>query len=161
MNKISTKQLLGLLQQRTVVIGISCLLLLFITWQVWTTIRFFQDQQTPPSDIVQITSSYQAPTLLSDLADRHLFGISPSQDAPETQLNLQLSGIYQSSSINSESYALITMDQNTQNYTVGDVIANAVIEEILPNRVVIRHNGRLETLSLSRQYPDLNSRFSG
>ncbi|MGH8270775.1 MAG: type II secretion system protein GspC [Gammaproteobacteria bacterium] len=87
----------------------------------------------------------------------HLFGTSavPAADAaarnaPETSLDLALVGVAADSN-DARSYAIITngssRDGNT--YPVGSTLpGGALIRQILPDRVIIAHQGRLETLRL-------------
>ncbi|MEE9452258.1 MAG: type II secretion system protein N, partial [Gammaproteobacteria bacterium] len=138
------------------------ILLFLMTWQVWSTVRFLQ---TVPSAQVMSTrtaASAEVTAPVVDISTMNLFGISAdsAELAPETRLGLQLKSILLMGT-SAASSVLITISDDTRAYTVGDVLAgNAVIEEILSDRIIIRYNGRLEVLSLQRQYPDLNQRFS-
>lgn len=69
-------------------------------------------------------------------------------DAPETQLNLSLKGIYAAGG--GDGLAIVTSGGGDQSvYSVGDEIAgNARITAIFGDRVVLQRNGRAETLRM-------------
>jgi len=69
-------------------------------------------------------------------------------DAPETQLNLSLKGVYAAGA--GEGLAIITSGSGDASvFSVGDAIAgNARITGIFGDRVVLRRNGRAETLRM-------------
>ncbi|MEQ8798872.1 MAG: type II secretion system protein GspC [Salinisphaeraceae bacterium] len=73
-------------------------------------------------------------------------------NAPETRLNLTLTGIV-SSDRAPQSRALIrTDDGDQQPYAVGDTIRNNVkLHEIYASRVILDRGGRFETLTLERE----------
>lgn len=87
----------------------------------------------------------------------HLFGRAnapnaqvAARNAPETSLDLKLAGVAAANPA-SGSYAIITTGNNTgiDTYAVGASLpGGAKIRNILPDRVVIAHDGRLETLRL-------------
>ncbi|MAA73747.1 MAG: type II secretion system protein GspC [Salinisphaeraceae bacterium] len=94
------------------------------------------------------------------IAAANLFGEQKVKDeaettevinAPETQLNLTLTGII-ASSRGQESRALIKDDKNEQKpYGVGDNITSGVdLHAIYSNRVILNRGGRFETLTLER-----------
>lgn len=140
---------------------VAAILLLLLLWQGWAIVQIMQTKPVAQVTMTPVASDVTT-AALPDLADMHLFGI-PANDAalaPETRLGLQLKSIFLSTK-NSGSKVLIAVGEDTKTYAAGDILAgNAVIEEILSDRIVIRYNGHLETLSLQRQYPDLNQRFS-
>lgn len=71
--------------------------------------------------------------------------------APETMLNLQLFGIRAGVGDTAGSAIVATPDNVQGVYTVGQEIMSGVrLEEVLPNRVVIRRNGVTESLSFDR-----------
>ncbi len=86
----------------------------------------------------------------------HLFGTAnapaasvAARNAPETSLDLDLAGVA-AASAGTKSYAIITSNGNTEHtYAVGAKLPDgALIRDILPDRIVIAHDGRLETLRL-------------
>lgn len=86
------------------------------------------------------------------LAAEALAGSSEVIDAPETQLNLILTGIVSSKS-GYDSRALIKDEKNEQKpYAVGDTIINNVkLHAIYSNRVILDRSGRFETLTLEQE----------
>ncbi|MDT0636207.1 type II secretion system protein GspC [Spectribacter hydrogenoxidans] len=97
---------------------------------------------------------------VSRIASYELFGVKAQDDsadrsvidAPETRLNLTLTGIV-SSDRNGRSRALIRSDRGDQKpYSVGDTIANGVkLHDIYYNRVILDRGGRYETLTLEQE----------
>ncbi len=72
------------------------------------------------------------------------------QDAPETNLNLNLDGLRMSTEGGESGNAIIrTPDGIGKNYRVGDeIIAGVTLERILSDRVIINRDGASETLML-------------
>ena len=75
--------------------------------------------------------------------------INEDLDAPETQLNLMLSGVVASSD-KSTAAAIIQNNNKQETYGIGDTITGTrvVLENVLSDRVLIKQSGRLETLML-------------
>lgn len=98
---------------------------------------------------------------LRQVADLHLFGIAGQTpvaeeqapiDAPETQLKLQLRGVF-ASDIKALALAIIADAQGRENhYRIGaELPGNATLHEIYPDRVILKRNGRLEALNLPKE----------
>lgn len=92
------------------------------------------------------------------IVEWHLFGHAQAQapaaprpvDAPDTNLNLVLRGVAFSED-QSVAHAIIAAGNNETQYTVGAKLqGNVELKEIHPDRVVLLHNGRYETLRLPR-----------
>ena len=88
------------------------------------------------------------------LAQWHLFGSAPvavaevdNSSAPETRLNLRLVGVFHGLNI-----ALIAeAGGEERRYRSGDTLpGGAVLEQVLERQVLLRYNGRRETLSLPK-----------
>ena len=123
-------------------------------WQLWPA---------PDSALVPVVTDRaraRAPEVDIDaIASAHLFGVAAAPkkkpepekiiDAPETSLNLELTGIISDSS-RRRSRALIKDAQNKQDsYAVGAAITRGVkLHAIYANRVILDRNGRFETLTL-------------
>lgn len=97
-----------------------------------------------------------AQTPAEKIVAAHLFGTAnapaasvAARNAPETSLDLGLAGVA-AANPGTGSYAIITTSGNTEKtYAVGAKLPDgALIRDILADRVVIAHNGRLETLRL-------------
>jgi len=71
------------------------------------------------------------------------------KDAPETRLNLTLSGVVATRHANIGA-AIIENAGKQETYSVGDIIigTRATLEQVLRDRVLIKQAGRLETLML-------------
>lgn len=71
------------------------------------------------------------------------------QDAPETSLNLTLSGLVATDD-QSSAAAIIENSGSQDTYGVGDLITGtrAMLESVMTDRVIIKVSGRLETLML-------------
>ena len=101
------------------------------------------------------------------IAELHIFGdaaekkkvakeppkAKPKKVAPQTKLKLDLTGILLPTE-NDEGYALIdnkTKKSETSVYRVGDkVVGDSVLKELYADHVIIRHNGRDESLWITR-----------
>ncbi len=100
------------------------------------------------------------PPARAELERYHLFGEEPVHgavaawhDAPETALNLQLRGIVSSSDPES-GFAIIVAGGRQNVYGPGaEVPGGAEVRGIYPDRVVLFHAGRYETLRLPVERP--------
>lgn len=96
---------------------------------------------------------------LEQVAKLHLFGekanepvvAAPSAaDMPQTDLKFVLVGAMTNSDA-AKASALITTDKQTSRFFVGDTIATGVVlQEVRADAVVLKRNGKLETLSFPR-----------
>ena len=69
--------------------------------------------------------------------------------APETQLNLQLAGLFAEIGGDGGSAQIRTPDNTLRRYSVGDeIIPGVMLEQLLSDRAIIRRNGIAETLML-------------
>ncbi len=146
----------------------SVVLVVLIGWQLaaitWAALPASEAGRMPEPAPIRAGGSEQAsgadPNPAARLARLHLFGrpadgedagqsSGPANaDAPETQLNLTLKGVYAPG--DGEGVAIIAAGGGPEKvYSVGDEIAgNARISGIFDDRVVLRRNGRAETLRL-------------
>lgn len=81
--------------------------------------------------------------------------IAPPVDAPDTRLRLELKGV---AAFADPSAGMALVAENTQSearhYAVGALLpGGARLEQIFPDRVIILHQGRHETLRLPREQP--------
>lgn len=69
--------------------------------------------------------------------------------APESALPVKVTGLL-SSDIDSHSIAIVQQNQQQVTLSIGDTLpaTTATIVRILPQRVIIRHQGKFETLTL-------------
>ena len=71
-------------------------------------------------------------------------------DAPETRLRLELLGVFQTADTDKASAIIAEKGKEGELYRIGDSIpGNASLEEVYPDRVILRRAGRLETLRWS------------
>ncbi|MFV8836576.1 type II secretion system protein N [Aquisalimonas sp.] len=92
---------------------------------------------------------------LESIARWQLFGEADSRDdddgridAPETNLALELKGVFYSPKAGRASALISSRRDGTRQYREGDSLAGGSIEAIYENRVVLRRQGAFETLSL-------------
>jgi len=127
-----------------------------LTWQV----------VEPPAQQVKTTghtTNRPSPTLSANalaqqIVSKHLFGKANSIDgkavnAPETKLNLKLSGVIASTSVDG-AVALIAPGKSAREkaYKVGDNLpGGAILKNISGDRVLLEYRGRMETLTLHRK----------
>lgn len=70
-------------------------------------------------------------------------------DAPETRLQLELLGVFQTGDHQKAGAIIAEQGQDGELYRVGDrVPGNALLEEVYADRVILRRQGRLEALKL-------------
>ena len=78
-------------------------------------------------------------------------------DAPETKLNLKLVALFMSTGETSGSATIVTPDNETVRYELGDEILPGVrLERILSDRVIISRDGREEMLMRGGREPGLS-----
>lgn len=98
---------------------------------------------------------------INKLIDQHLFGIAGAQiaskNAPETTLDLTLSGIA-ADAHQPISRAIIMAGGKQQTYGIGAQLpGGAVIKDILPDQVLLILNGHVESLRLPKLTGDVGS----
>lgn len=97
--------------------------------------------------------------LAQKIADFNLFGKfepktveqAPVQPkvVPETKLNLKLRGVFASPDKNQARAIIADARGDEDSYRIGgELPGGAILTEIYPDRVILEHNGRLETLKL-------------
>ncbi|WP_455222908.1 type II secretion system protein GspC [Kaarinaea lacus] len=97
--------------------------------------------------------------LAKKITEYNLFGkyepqkavVAPVQPAvvPETRLNLKLRGVFSSDDKTAARAIIADSRGEEDSYSIGaQVPGGAILNEIYPDRVILEHNGRLETLKL-------------
>ncbi|WP_448213672.1 type II secretion system protein GspC [Colwellia sp. MEBiC06753] len=142
----------------SVILVIYCMYLLAqMTWQL------VPSNHTPTLTTQKSTTVNTTPNSssfdLNSVIGLHLFGnyqqapkkaaVEVVEEAPETKLNLKLSGVVASSE--SEFAAAIIENQGSQEtYGIGEKIngTRASLEKVYADRVLIKQGGRMETLML-------------
>ena len=152
---------------RVVPAGLILLLALLIGLQLarlfWWAVPLPDTWQPLPPPPMQVTRSAQVD--VTALASAHLFGSAAPQlaaesnlaDAPDTNLNLTLLGIF-AGDREADSRALISTGNGEEEpFSIGDeVIRGAELKAIFPDRVVLSRNGRNEVLRLDKDAPSRN-----
>lgn len=99
----------------------------------------------------------QTPNFAQQIEQLHLFGKAEAKkeadapiDAPETQLNLKLRGLYAVESDEEAGLALIASGSAAEKlYSVGEKVpGNTRLKAVYPSHVVLERNGKFETLRL-------------
>lgn len=138
-------------------LGLACARLFWLAWPVKHSLI-----PVAADSARQASASDNDNIKVDQIAAANLFGeqTGPSENAataevinaPETQLNLVLTGIV-ASSRGHDSRALIKDAKNEQKpYAVGDtIIDNVKLHAIYSNRVILDRNGRYETLTLEQE----------
>lgn len=135
----------------TVVIAVE---LARVTWLLWPR----PEAATPPPPRPLAAQPVAASeTAGPDLASLHLMGEAPDEpaarpaviEAPETRLNLQLRGVLFHSARQSARAIIAAGGRDEDFYAVGaELPGGAVLDDIYPEKVILRRDGRYETLSL-------------
>jgi len=74
--------------------------------------------------------------------------------APPTKLNLKLKGLFYSDNKNNARAIIADAKQKEDSYAIGDdVPGGAKVHDILKTKVILEHNGKLETLELPQDIP--------
>lgn len=130
----------------------------------WT---FFTDEQETVSSnikpqVILVKKSVDGVSL-KDVSTYHLFGDARKQavvqqkviDAPETRLRLDLKGVFATTNA-AEALAIISSSKDKdKTYHIGDkVIGGALLHAVYADRVILKRNGRLETLRLPKPKVD-------
>lgn len=126
-----------------------------LIWLVLTPATESPLMELPVSSAGEIQAA-DRPDYAAQIASRHLFGVAEVQktddqpiDAPETQLNLKLRGLYATTN-EAEGYALIASGSSEEKlYAINDRLpGNTKLKAVYPDRVILERAGRLETLNL-------------
>jgi len=112
-----------------------------------------------PIMLTQASSVVQKKTTghVGELARFHLFGkagvvavqkVDKPTVAPKTRLRLILKGVFTSEQGGSSGAIVEEIGKASDYYALGDTLpGNAVLEEVYSDRILLRRNGKLETLS--------------
>lgn len=126
--------------------GLIALLCLQTLWIFVPT----SSQETNPHDNLHPSSAHITLRDLSAITEWHLFGQDPSH-LPSSQLQLSLIGILAANPMQSAQAIMVTPDGNQAVYVTGDTLpGGAVLYQILPDSVVIKRQGHLESLHLPK-----------
>ena len=140
-------------------------LLAELTWSI------FEPEQDSASIVTKSEVKTSLPvntSRLHDVSEFHLFGNAkqaPSEqkviDAPETRLRLDLKGVFASSNA-SQALAIISSSKGKdKTYHIGDkIIGGALLHAVYADRVILKRDGKLETLRLPKPKVDTKNLYS-
>jgi len=128
-------------------------------WMLWYGPR----DALPESDLQQVAvagdQSDGAGVSASQVQSWNLFGVYQAEpsaqgdrpvDAPDTRLSLELLGLFQTRDRERSSAIIAEKGKDAELFHIGDAIpGNAELEDIYADRVILRRQGRLETLRLN------------
>jgi general secretion pathway protein C len=136
--------------------------LAFVLAQTFWLLWYGPSEQIPSNSKtrLQVASAGQTVSLSQSQVDSwQLFGNFEQEaatqsdkptDAPETRLRLELLGVFQTADTAKASAIIAEKGKEGELYRIGDSIpGNASLEEVYPDRVILRRAGRLETLRWS------------
>jgi general secretion pathway protein C len=137
-------------------------LVVVITWSVVETVWFVIDNQTEspirPPDPVQSQSRTPRSGKRISIADFNLFGVAEQKtiaapvDAPETKLNLELTGVFTAEN-KAESTAIVAESNKPgELYHIGDRLpGNAILSAVFDDHILFKRGSRLEKLKFSEK----------
>ncbi|HBY48280.1 MAG TPA: hypothetical protein DEH09_02975, partial [Alcanivorax sp.] len=128
-------------------------------WMLW----YGPPDSVPESDLQQVavagSRQGQSGISSSQVQSWNLFGVYQAEpgavddrpvDAPDTRLSLELLGLFQTRDRDKSSAIIAEKGKDAELFHIGDAIpGNAELEDIYADRVILRRQGRLETLRLN------------
>lgn len=137
-----------------------------LTWSFFTpaadSVSNKVNNQAAPINMATANSS------LKKVSTYHLFGDAKKQtavqqviDAPETRLRLDLKGVF-ASTIPEDALAIISSSKGKDTtYHIGDKVTGGVLlHAVYVDRVILKRNGKLETLRLPKSKVDSKAFYS-
>jgi len=168
--------LIRLLQSRHTQTVIRVINLLLVIWIASILANLTWNLLSPQESVVQIetdTDSVSVPEnpdrqLISQIPGWHLMGVAiqgsqPVQtnipiEAPETKLQLILRGALSSNDPEHARAIIADPRGKEEQYAIGEQLpGNAELSEIHPDRVILKRNGRFETLRLPKEQMPSNT----
>ncbi len=171
--------LFKILTDNRLVFAISLLLAILLAWQLSALLWLLVPQPPLPEALPQPVSTQQSGQrdtvltrrqMIQQITAANLFGQAQKEaaaqkpvevvaDAPESNLNYKLRGIYYSSDEALASILLQINNKDTKFYRLGDEIdQNIYIRQINPDHVLISRQGRLEKLVLEKPLANLKGK---
>jgi len=130
----------------------ACLYILVGILCIQTLTLFIPSQLKHPMQAINKPASSMALRELATVTEWHLFGQDP-RHLPSSQLQLALLGILAANPSTASHAVIATPDGVQAVYSVGDTFpGGAILQQILPDSVVIKYKGRMEILHLPK-YP--------
>lgn len=136
-----------------------------LTWDFFTPSQEAATKNIKNNVVAVKTTSSKAN--LIKVGSYHLFGNAKAQvqdkviDAPETRLRLDLKGVFASTNA-SQALAIISSSKGKDKmYHIGDkVIGGALLHSVYTDRIILKRNGKLETLRLPKSKVDSKAFYS-
>jgi general secretion pathway protein C len=141
----------------------SCLLACLVVYAAYLCAQFtwfsVATSADEPMVFAQVSSIVQKKTVghSGKLAQFHLFGkagvlavqkVDKPTEAPKTRLRLILKGVFTAKQGGASGAIVEEIGKTSDYYGLGDTLpGNAVLEEVYSDRILLRRNGKLETLS--------------
>lgn len=150
----------GRLIAQVLAVLLTVLTLYIVAKLIWLWIGFFQPpQQTETVAINQPQQTKRAAVDVNKLVSLHVFGEAgrveeEAVQAEETRLNLKLLGTYVSTDAELSSAIIQANGRDEKAYFMNDkleVNGNVVLHKVETLQVILKNNGRLETLPLEEQ----------
>ena len=139
------------------------LVLLIVQTFAELTWSFFSPTQETIKHQVGRVKTVAAGASLNEVDSYHLFGDAKNQtvvqqkiiDAPETRLRLSLKGVFASTNAREALAIISTSKGKDKTYHIGDkVTGGAALHAVYADRVILKRNGKLETLRLPKAKVD-------
>ncbi len=133
---------------------IAAIILVRLVWLIaapQASVAHLQDRPLPSpiSDARQSIAVDRSVLVRANPFAAGLVAASDVPDAPETQLNLRLTGVLMSTDAFGGSAQIITPDNQAGRYTKGsEILPGVTLERILSDRVILRRDGQSEALTL-------------
>ena len=136
-------------------IGLVLLFAVIVARLVWLIVApqasvSVLEQRPLPSPIASTAQAISANR--SGLIRRNPFAsgtVAEIPDAPETQLNLHLAGVFMSTDSFGGTAQVTTPDNQTSRFTIdSEILPGVTLQRVLSDRVILRRNGETETLML-------------
>lgn len=159
------RKIAGRFGERQLAWAVNLLLLIFLVQALfdlggrWIE-RPSQEAVSQELRLAPVASAPAAQALAKQIANGHLFGQAQSLTiksgptvAPETRLNLVLSGVIAAHQ-QADAVAIISAGAKAEekSYAIGDSLpGGAQLKEVYGDRVIIEYRGRAETLTLHRK----------
>ena len=143
---------------------VSVVIVILLSLSVANTVLFFLENTSgqSPSSIgeaktdARYNKRQQAPAANIDVASLNLFGTAETKatsaalDAPETNLNLELQGVFKSDIPENSTAIVAESNKSGELFRIGDRLpGNAILDAVFADHILIRRGAKLEKLLFS------------
>jgi general secretion pathway protein C len=114
------------------------------------------DEQVVPTEVAISSGTSTSAMTLRPIQAYHIFGEANAKpveqnkpvEAPKTRLRLLLKGVFTGDQSASSGAIIEEIGKQAEYYRIGDVLpGNATLEEVYPDRVLLKRGGKFETLA--------------